>query len=60
MAKLTIYKDTITERNEKFEKLLLRTQDEMIDYVKSRLGNHGHVISGDGYVYHEGTFPVLL
>lgn len=60
MAKLTIYKDDITERNEKFEKLLLRTQEEMKEYVKGRLGNHGHVVSGDGYVYHEGTFPVLL
>lgn len=60
MAKLKIYKDSITERNEKLEKLLVRTQSEMKEYVKGRLGNHGEVVSGDGYVYHKGTFPVLL
>lgn len=60
MAKLTIYKDSITNRNEKFEKLCLLSQEEMKAYVKSRLGNHGKVVSGDGYVYHKGTFPVLL
>lgn len=57
---LTIYKDTITPRNKKFEKLVLRTQEEMKEYVKSRLGNHGKVIARDGFVYHKGTFPVLL
>lgn len=60
MANLTIYKDSITNRNEKFEKLCLYTQEEMKSYVKGRLGNHGKVFSSDGYVYHEGTFPVLL
>lgn len=59
MAK-RIYKDSITERNKEFEKLVLMTQEEMKEHVKSRLGNHGKVISGDGYVYHEGKFPVLL
>lgn len=57
---LTIYKDTITNRNTKFEKLVLKTQEEMKTYVKSRLGNYGKVIEGDGYVYYKGTFPVLL
>ena len=57
---LTIYKDTITERNTKFEKLVLQTQEEMKLYVKGRLGNYGQVIEGYGYVYYEGTFPVLL
>ena len=57
---LTIYKDTITERNTKFEKLVLQTQEQMKYYVKGRLGNHGKVIERDGYIYHEGTFPVLL
>ena len=57
---LTIYKDTITDRNTKFEKLVLKTEDEMKTYVKARLGNYGNVIEGDGYVYHKGTFPVLL
>ena len=57
---LTIYKDTITDRNKKFEKLVLRTQEEMKHYVKSRLGNHGKVIDRDGFVYYKGTFPVLL
>ena len=57
---LTIYKDTITPRNKKFEKLVLRTQEEMKEYVKSRLGNHGKVITRDGFIYYKGTFPVLL
>ncbi len=56
----TIYKDTITNRNKKFEKLVLKTQDEMKEYVKSRLSSYGKVISQDGFVYHKGTFPVLL
>lgn len=57
---LMIYKDTITNRNEKFEKLVLKTQEQMKYYVKGRLGNHGEVIEGDGYIFHKGTFPVLL
>lgn len=57
---LTIYKDTITERNTKFEKLVLQTQEEMKYYVKGRLGNYGKVVEGDGYIYYKGTFPVLL
>ena len=57
---MKIYKDTITNRNEKFEKLVLKTQEEMKDYVSARLGNFGNVKRGDGYVYHKGTFPVLL
>lgn len=60
MAKLTIYKDTITNRNEKFEKLVMKTQDEMKGYVKNRLKNPDRVIQGDGYIYREGSFPVLL
>ena len=58
--KLTIYKDSITERNTKFEKLVLLTQKEMKAYVKARLGNYGNVVDGDGFVYYKGTFPVLL
>lgn len=57
---LTIYKDTITNRNTNFEKLVLKTQEQMKYYVKGRLGNYGKVVEGDGYIYHEGTFPVLL
>lgn len=65
MAKLTIYKDTITERNKKFENLVVKTQEEMKEYVKSRLVNmsnkrKGKVASGDGYVFYKGSFPVLL
>lgn len=60
MKNLTIYKDTITERNTKFEKLLLLTQEEMKTYVKARLGNFGNVSEGNGFIYHQGTFPVLL
>lgn len=60
MKNLTIYKDNITERNTKFEKLVLLTQAQMKTYVKARLGNFGNVIEGDGFIYHQGTFPVLL
>lgn len=57
---ITIYKDTITNRNTKFEKLVLKTQREMKEYVKGRLGNKGEASTGDGYVFYKGTFPVLL
>ena len=57
---LTIYKDTITNRNTKFEKLVLKTQEEMKKYVNTRLSNKGKVVSKDGYVFYKGTFPVLL
>lgn len=57
---MKIYKDTITNRNEEFEKLVVKTQKEMKEYVIGRLGNMGKVKQGDGYVYHKGTFPVLL
>ena len=51
---MKIYKDHITDRNEEFEKLVLKTQKEMKDYVIGRLGNLGKVKHGDGYVYHKG------
>ena len=57
---MKIYKDTITNRNEEFEKLVLKTQEEMKSYLIGRLGNLGKVKHGDGYIYHKGTFPVLL
>lgn len=57
---MKIYKDTITNRNEWFEKLVLMTQSEMKKYLIGKLGNYGKVQHGDGYVYHKGTFPVLL
>ena len=57
---MKIYKDTITDRNEGFEKLVLKTQSEMKQYLIGKLGNYGKVKRGDGYVYHKGTFPVLL
>lgn len=55
-----IYKDTITNRNEFFEKLVLKTQKEIKEYLIGKLGNLGKVKNGDGYIYHKGTFPVLL
>ena len=58
MAK-RIYKDS-TERNKEFEKLAQMTQNEMKTHVHAKLALIGYVQSGDGYVYHEGTFPVLL
>ena len=57
---MKIYKDTITDRNEFFEKLVLKTQKEMKNYLIGKLGNLGKVKHGDGYIYHKGTFPVLL
>lgn len=58
MAK-RIYKDS-TERNKEFEKLAQMTQKEMKTHVHAKLAQIGYVQSGDGYIYHEGTFPVLL
>lgn len=57
---MNIYKDHITDRNERFERLVCMTQESMKKYVIGRLGNYGKVKQGDGYVYHKGTFPVLL
>lgn len=57
---MKIYKDHITNRNEIFERLVVMTQERMKKYVAGRLSNYGKVSQGDGFVYHKGTFPVLL
>lgn len=54
---LKIYKDNITDRNKEFERLTYKSQDEIKKYVKSRIHKP---ICGDGFVFHKGTFPVLL
>ena len=47
--------------NKKFLKICRKTQSELKSYVADRLTNtHKNVIVGDGYVFAEGTFPVLL
>lgn len=47
--------------NKNFVKICRMSQAGLKDYVKRRLPNtHKNIISGDGFVYAEGTFPVLL
>ena len=47
--------------NNLFEKLCRMTQNGVKQYVIKRLKNdYEKVVTGDGYVYAQGTFPVLL
>ena len=43
------------------KKLFMMTADDVKEYVTEQLKTtHDEVISDDGYVYAQGTFPVLL
>jgi hypothetical protein len=45
----------------KFEKICRMSQEELKKYVADRLkATHNDITVGDGYVYAQGTFPVLL
>ena len=47
--------------NKEFEKICRMTQEELKDYVSNELfKTHREVYYGDGYVYAQGKFPVLL
>jgi hypothetical protein len=47
--------------NEAFEKICKLSQKQLKNYVVKRLSKkYDNVISEDGYVYAQGTFPVLL
>lgn len=43
-----------------FEKICRMTQEELKKFTILELSSTHHVIFGDGYVYAQGTFPVLL
>lgn len=59
---MKIYTDGITKRNKEMERLVVLTQEEMKQDVYNRLRakNKDKVRIGDGYVFYQGTFPVLL
>ena len=58
--KLKITKDN-TKRNKVFEHICTMTQAEVKKYVSKKLSKYGKVIKkGDGWVYKEGTVPILL
>ena len=44
------------KHNKQFEKLCKKTQMELKNYLKQKLD----MVSGDGWLYKQGTFPVLL
>lgn len=47
--------------NKEFEKICRMSQKELKNHVKQKLqSTHGEVVSGDGYVFAQGKFPVLL
>ena len=47
--------------NETFEKICRMTQEELKTYVaKELMLTHNEIYSGDGYVFAQGKFPVLL
>lgn len=50
------------QRNKLFEKICCKTQPELKKWLKNRLEilTKSEIISGDGYLFYEGTFPVLL
>lgn len=59
-ANITVVKDA-TRRNRRFEKICSMSQMELKDYLKEELIRTGRTVeSGDGYLYCEGTIPVIL
>ena len=47
--------------NKEFEKICRMSQKTLKNHVKQKLAKtHGNVVSGDGYVFAQGNFPVLL
>lgn len=47
--------------NTEFEKICKMSQQQLKEYVVEKLKNtHKRIVSEDGFVYAEGTFPVLL
>ena len=47
--------------NKEFEKICRMSQKALKNHVKQKLqSTHGEVVSGDGYVFAQGKFPVLL
>lgn len=47
--------------NKEFEKICRMSQKALKNHVKQKLqSTHGEIMSGDGYVFAQGKFPVLL
>lgn len=47
--------------NKTFEKICRMSQKALKNHVKQKLAKtHGEIVSGDGYVFAQGKFPVLL
>lgn len=50
-----------TERNKKFEKICTKSQPDLKEYLKARFTQMGKKITeGNGYLFIDGTLPVLL
>lgn len=47
--------------NKEFEKICRMSQKALKNHIKQKLqSTHGEIMSGDGYVFAQGKFPVLL
>lgn len=58
---LTIRRFDDTPRNRRFEELCVKTQEELKSWLKSYLAGIGkEVIEGDGWLFVDGSTPVLL
>lgn len=58
---VVIVKADDTPRNTRFESLVLKTQSQLKDYLKSYFTKKGNAVVEDtGWLYVEGTLPVLL
>ena len=50
-----------TERNKKFEKICMKSEMDLKTYLTARLEGEGKtVVSGNGYLFIDGSLPVLL
>lgn len=56
---ITIYKDDTTKMNPVLETLVLNTQSDLKEYLSKKF-DEKKTFEGDGYLYYEGSFPVLL
>lgn len=61
LGNVKIVKRDDTPRNRKFEKIVMKTQPELKEYLKDYFVKEGKtVIEDNGYLFVDGTYPVLL
>ena len=59
-TELKVYIDNLTPRNEKFESLCLLSQEDLKEKLYKELDDTHGVYFEDGFLYREGSIPILL